>query len=118
MRYILFILILILTISCGKSDLEIALDLAGDNAGELRKVLDFYSQKASDSLKYRAAVFLIENMPGHYSLGGKNVEAFYKSVDSLLLKEIRRGIVFSLSFFVVVGSDVSSKEDSSYSFCG
>ena len=26
-------------------------------------------------------------MPGHYSLGGKNVEAFYKSVDSLLLKE-------------------------------
>ena len=76
-----------MTISCGKSDLEIALDLAGDNAGELRKVLDFYSQKASDSLKYRAAVFLIENMPGHYSLGGKNVEAFYKSVDSLLLKE-------------------------------
>jgi hypothetical protein len=42
-----------------------ALYLAGDNRVELEKVLDHYSQSPADSLKYRAACFLIENMPYH-----------------------------------------------------
>lgn len=40
-----------------------ALTLAGENRSELEKVLSHYK---GDSLKYRAACFLIENMPYHY----------------------------------------------------
>ena len=47
--------------------LDKALSQAGDNRDELQHVLDHYS---NDSLKYAAAVFLIENMPYRYSLEG------------------------------------------------
>ncbi|UGU15385.1 discoidin domain-containing protein [Sinomicrobium kalidii] len=40
---------------------------AGENKNEVEKVLQYYSPK-DNSLKYKAALFLIENMPGHYSL--------------------------------------------------
>ena len=70
------LLFLILFFSCKKSDIERSLTLAGDNAVELRKVLDHYSKNIDDSLKYKAAVFLIENMPGHYSFGGNQLIIF------------------------------------------
>jgi hypothetical protein len=41
---------------------------AGDNRSQLEKVLKHYSRNPSDSLKLRAAEFLIANMPGKYSL--------------------------------------------------
>ncbi len=41
------------------------LELAGNNRSELEEVLDHYHEKG-DSLKLRAAYFLIENMPGCY----------------------------------------------------
>ena len=43
--------------------LEYALSQAGPNRVELEKVLDRYSRAPEDSLKYEAAVFLIENIP-------------------------------------------------------
>lgn len=43
---------------------EAALKLAGDNRTELEKLLKVY-QKHEDDLKFKAACFLIENMPGH-----------------------------------------------------
>lgn len=46
--------------------LEEALVLAGNHRAELEKVLTRYQQQPADSLKYRAACFLIENMP-HYT---------------------------------------------------
>ena len=45
--------------------LDIALQQAKDNKEELEKVLTHFE---NDSLKYRAACFLIENMPGKYSI--------------------------------------------------
>lgn len=42
--------------------LERALRLAGDNRAELERVLEYYR---SDSLKLKAAEFLIRNMPYH-----------------------------------------------------
>jgi hypothetical protein len=42
--------------------------MAGDNRSQLEKVLKHYSRNPSDSLKFRAAEFLIANMPGKYSL--------------------------------------------------
>mgnify|MGYP001164469204 CR=1 FL=1 len=48
------------------SILEIALQQAGENRVELEKVLSRYQIDPADSLKYRAACFLIENMPQCY----------------------------------------------------
>lgn len=50
-----------------RDKLEVSLVLAKDNKNELEKILKHYSINPKDSLKYRAACFLIENMPGHYS---------------------------------------------------
>lgn len=47
-----------------QTQLEYALDFAGDNRGELEKVLTHYKD---DSLKLKAAEFLIRNMPRCYS---------------------------------------------------
>lgn len=45
-------------------ELEQALKLSGENRNALEAVLAHYKH---DSLKYRAACFLIKNMPYHYS---------------------------------------------------
>ena len=98
-----FLLVLFLCISCGRKQnyLEDALQMAGDNRPELEKVLAHYSKKPEDSLKYKAAVFLIENMPGHYSYKNEDyVQAYYdelcKSVspeyDNVTNKRIIEGI--------------------------
>ncbi|GHT53165.1 hypothetical protein AGMMS49982_15470 [Bacteroidia bacterium] len=48
-------------------EVENVLKQAGDNRSELEKVLRHYSQDSADSLKLRAAEFLIVNMPDKYS---------------------------------------------------
>lgn len=58
------ILLLILLYSCNNK-LDRALDFAEKNRGELQKVLSHYK---NDNKKLKAAIFLIENMPQHYSL--------------------------------------------------
>ncbi|MDR1341507.1 MAG: hypothetical protein LBK58_15870 [Prevotellaceae bacterium] len=47
--------------------MEAVLEQAGKNRRELEKVLKHYSQDSADSLKWRAAEFLIVNMPGKHS---------------------------------------------------
>ena len=54
---------------------EQALQQAGDNRAELEKVLAHFKDDP-DPLKYRAAKFLIENMPYHYTYEGKAIEAY------------------------------------------
>ncbi len=55
-------------ISCSRNErLEYALDSAGENRAELEKVLKYYKD---DKLKYKAACFLIENMPYYFSYEG------------------------------------------------
>ena len=63
-----------------QTPLETALEAAGPNRPELEKVLDHYAQSPADSLKLRAAHFLIENMPGHYTLGGPLMEQKRKEI--------------------------------------
>lgn len=75
-------LIVTISLSCNskfldkKSQLEIALSLADENREELEKVLNYYSLDPSDSLKYRAACFLIENMPGLYYYEGEDLDKY------------------------------------------
>lgn len=89
MKWVSFYFLLFLSVSCvEKVDyLEDALRLAAGNRTELEKVLLHYQQHPSDSLKYRAAVFLISNMPGHYSYKYPDyLQAYYDElVDSVTL---------------------------------
>ena len=67
-RVMLLVCFLISIVSCKNENkrLKIALELAGDNKEELLKVINHY-QAPKDSLKLKAAYFLIENMPYHFS---------------------------------------------------
>lgn len=72
-----FIIITLQLFSCtSKSALERALDYAGKNRVELEKVLTKYNKNPEDSLKYKAAVFLIENMPGYNFYEGDDLDGF------------------------------------------
>jgi len=64
--------------------LEYALEFAGENRRELEKVLEYYSD---DSLKFRAACFLIENMPRWYAYDGWQLDTL-----EVLMRKDREGI--------------------------
>jgi molybdopterin synthase catalytic subunit len=49
------------------SSLEKNFQLAGKNNSELKKAIRHYSTHRADSLKIKAAIFLIENMDAHTS---------------------------------------------------
>lgn len=57
-------------------DVEAALVKAGENRKELEKVLLKYRMHTSDSLKFRAAEYLIANMPGHSYYEGQVLDDF------------------------------------------
>ena len=68
--------------------LEVALQAAGGNKKELQKVLHYYKKNPIDSLKYKAACFLIENMPFYIYSSGEQLEN-YKSYYAWL--KVRKG---------------------------
>lgn len=74
-----FFLFVCCLISC-HMELHSALEQAGSNREEMENVLEHFKNDP-DTLKYSAAVFLIENMPYHYTQDGKGVY----SVDSSYL---------------------------------
>ena len=69
--------------SCSKypKEVELTLEQAGDNRKELEKVLDIYKTNTKDSLKYKAAIFLIKNMKNHQSF--KQIKEFENVFDSI-----------------------------------
>lgn len=79
-----YIILFLAILSCQPKNeaLETALKLAGNNRGELEKILEHYSQDPTDSLKLKAAEFLIENMPGHYTLEGNLINEYRAKIDS------------------------------------
>lgn len=79
---ILCCIIFLLLSTCNKkaSGLEQALRFAGDNRLELEKVLNYYKTDYRDSLKYKAAVFLIVNMPYKYSLQSEQSDHFIQEL--------------------------------------
>lgn len=55
-----------------ETPLEYALAASGENRKELELFLDYFRE---DSLKYKAACFLIENMPGAFAVNEEIVSA-------------------------------------------
>ena len=58
------------------SRLESALNMAGTNKGELLKLLSHYRE--SDNQKYRAACFLIKNMPYYSFYEGEELQKYLR----------------------------------------
>ncbi len=75
---IISIIATFLFVNCNKTTtkLEYSLQSAGDNRIELEKVVNHYSNNEKDSLKLKAAIFLIENMVGHYTVTGKDIDKY------------------------------------------
>lgn len=82
---LLIVSLSLLIISCNQygSGVTKALKYAGDNRAELEQVLSHYSSNKSDSLKLRAACYLIEHMPYHRSYPAKEYDEYCIAVDSL-----------------------------------
>lgn len=62
--------------------IEEALSKAGNNRNELFQVIRHY-QEGEDSLKLKAALFLIENMADKYYYTGKAIDEYYTFIDSV-----------------------------------
>ena len=75
----IWVFLLTVTPSCQKTpkQVENALELARDNRKELEKVINHY-QAQEDSLKLKAAYFLIKNMIYKYSLEGDQLKRYNK----------------------------------------
>lgn len=70
--------------SCTPSDLiHLSLEKAGKNRYELEKVLKHYAQNSSDSLKLKAARFLIANMIENSTYDSDDIRLFYQKADSV-----------------------------------
>ena len=76
MKKTIYLSLLLIFYSCNQSSkLELVLQEAGENRAELEFVLEHYK---GDSLKYKAACFLIENMPDKFSIIPENSNDEYK----------------------------------------
>mgnify|MGYP000281716549 CR=1 FL=1 len=70
-------------VSCkDKALIDVALESAGSNRTELEKVLAHYSERPEDSLKLKAAIFLIENMPYHYTMESDVLSKYYQKKEN------------------------------------
>lgn len=55
-----------------EKDIAFALSIAENNKEEIQKVLNYYK---GDSLKYKAAIFLLKNVPYHYCYKGWQIDS-------------------------------------------
>lgn len=82
---IILLLIIVTSLGCSKypKDVNIALKEAGANRKELEAVLDHYDAKQEDSLKLKAAYFLIGNMPDQYYIEGQSLDIFKQEISKM-----------------------------------
>ncbi|WP_186756040.1 hypothetical protein [Echinicola salinicaeni] len=96
---------LTLAFSCShqdKPELEWALNVAGENRAELEKVLNHYSENEKDSLKYKAAEFMISSvLPFQF---------IYEVPHTTELKELENEIEVMLSNYRGKESDGNKEE--------
>lgn len=75
--------------------LQLVLKKSGKNELELKSVLKKHSQDPKDSLKLKAAIFLIENMEGHLSYQSDVWSSFCNEFQTILTKHKETKINFS-----------------------
>ena len=89
-------------------DVNSALKLSGDNRGELQKVLDYYSKEKPDSLKLKAAEYLISNMVAHYAVAGETMDRLKRDIDSTLRDQPR---ALKLMFYLMAARITKERGD-------
>lgn len=80
--FLIFLILILPACNSQKSEIEFALKQAGENRGELEAVLSHYT-KLNDTLKLKAAQYLIQYMPYHYSYG-TGIRDYYHAIDSVV----------------------------------
>lgn len=78
MKTICTVFLLLLLLSCTSSSEKLAWEIANNsqtNKKELTRFLEHYKAN-KDKDKYKAACFLIENMPNKYSINGKEQKIY------------------------------------------
>ncbi len=87
-KIIYFSTICLILNSCSQaeslSNINLSLNKASKNRTELEYVLQFYKE-SGDTLKLKAAHYLIKNMLYHFSLDSEKSQYFYNMIDSTLL---------------------------------
>lgn len=79
------LLITVLSVGCNhQSSIADVLESAGPNRSELEAVLSHYKTNDNNPQKLRAAEFLIENMPAHYSYAGDAIYEYYEYAAGIL----------------------------------
>ncbi len=81
-------------------DVTSALKLSGENRMELQKVLDYYGKENPDALKLQAAEYLISNMVGWHSIGGRTMERLKRDIDTTF--RLESGSVRQLFYLIAV----------------
>lgn len=110
--FVIFGIIILSCISCGYNDpaLTESLHSSGSNKDELKHVLSYYQKNSRDSLKLKAAIFLIRNMTIHYAPYGSRLDSmnqFFKIIQllneskSIVTKDERKRVVDSIQRYIV-----------------
>ena len=83
---IISMMALFATGSCGDPipNMGYSLDTAGENRQELEAVLSYYGTQDRNVDKMKAAVFLISNMPFHYSYRSDSIHLYYDEAAAIL----------------------------------
>ncbi|MBT1689837.1 transglutaminase-like domain-containing protein [Dawidia soli] len=82
----LTILSLTSLLSCNDTpeNVQLALAQAGEHRTELERVIEHYSHDAADSLKLKAAYFLIGNMEGYHYYQGETLDRYHDFFDTAI----------------------------------
>jgi hypothetical protein len=82
MRNVTLFFTICLAASCARysPEVEEALQLAGSNREQLEQALERYSRNPADSLKLRAAEFLIANMVYHHAVHSDSLAAYFDAL--------------------------------------
>jgi hypothetical protein len=114
----IFALLMHILYSCANypSKYEKALELSGENRQELENVIKYFSSNPDDSLKLCAAYFLIENMPGHYTIENDRINKYRKMIDEDTINSyyFKKYADIILSHFIDAGDNACKKEDIKY----
>ncbi len=89
---VLFVIVFSLVIYSCRSypeSLNSTFEKAGSNASQLKRVVNYYSKSSKDSLKRKAAIFLIENMDDKYSLKSEAFDRLCVSLDTLFKAKLK-----------------------------
>ena len=97
-KYSSCLFVVLLSVSCSRypADVEQTLKFAGDNRVELEKVLTHYLQNEADSLKYKAACFLIGNMRYHHGKNNKILDTFRQYTLSIEPTQQKQGTLVGM----------------------